>query len=174
MKKILLGILILSILLVFCFVLIPSNQVLSLNEFVDLMNNYGCILDDENVTRNCDYNIKYIENENNIKNEYNLYVSNVRDNVNVTGSSYININLGVKFYNNSTSGDRYKSVTLYKDKILYVDVPKTLRDKALTIEKELGFYYEPEWNKLYLFIIPLIIGFIYFNFKKSGSIEASK
>ena len=88
-----------------------------------------------------------------------------KDNENITGSSNININLGVKFYNNSTSGDRYKSLTLYKEKILYVDVPKSLRDKALTIEKELGFYYKPEWKRLYLFIIPLIIGFIYFNFK---------
>lgn len=94
-----------------------------------------------------------------------MYLSSVKDNENVTGSSNIDINLGVKFYNNSTSGERYKSVTLYKDKILYVDVPKTLRDKALTIEKKLGFYYEPEWKRLYLFIIPLIISFVYFNFK---------
>jgi len=165
MKKILLGMLILSTLLVFYLVLIPTNQVLSLNEFVDLMSDYGCEVNDENETSNCNYNIKYIENKNNIKNEYNLYVSSVRDNENITGSSNININLGVKFYNNSTSGDRYKSVTLYKEKILYVDVPKSLRDKALTIEKELGFYYEPEWKRLYLFIIPLIIAFIYFNFK---------
>lgn len=165
MKKVLLVILILSTLLVFYFVLIPTNRVLSLNEFVDLMRNYGCKVDDENATRNCNYNIKYIENKNNIKNEYNLYVSSVRDNENITSSSNININLGVNFYNNSTSGDRYKSVTLYKNKILYVDVPKALRDKALTIKKKLGFYYEPEWKRLYLFIIPLIISFIYFNFK---------
>lgn len=67
MKKVLLGILILSILLVSYFVLIPTNYVLSLNEFVDLMSDYGCAVDDENETKNCDYNIKYIENKNNIK-----------------------------------------------------------------------------------------------------------
>ena len=48
MKKILLGMLILSTLLVFYFVSIPTNQVLSLNEFVDLMSDYGCEVNDEN------------------------------------------------------------------------------------------------------------------------------
>ena len=50
MKKILLVILILSTLLVLYFVLIPANQVLSLNEFVDLMSDYGCEVNDENET----------------------------------------------------------------------------------------------------------------------------
>ena len=67
MNKILLVILILSTLLVLCFVLIPTNQVLSLNEFVNLMSDYGCEVNDENETSNCNYNIKYIENKNNIK-----------------------------------------------------------------------------------------------------------
>ena len=67
MKKVLLVILILSTLLVFYFVLIPTNQVSSLNEFVDLMSDYGCKVNDENETSNCDYNVKYIENKNNKK-----------------------------------------------------------------------------------------------------------
>ena len=156
--------------------MIPKEeiQIIQKNEFIQTLNNYKCnIIDmsDNNekvdvyymTEDSCPYNISYIVfNDNDYRNElYSKFVNETNSNSNITGNSNTRINIMNKFYyERTTHGDYYKSVKLNKNTILYVSTIKENRDIVIEIEKELGYYYEPNWDNLKLLIFPFITALI--------------
>lgn len=160
-------------------ILVPKDfKIVNSNDFIQLVDKYDCSVEYgkdnfvntsnfleyyETKKEACPFHISYVKFDNSKSKMriYNYFVEDVFDNSNITGQSKIDINLGLLYYNRETSGDNYKSASLYNDTILFISCPKNYREKALEIKKELGFYYEPNWSNFILLLIPLILFIVY-------------
>ena len=172
-------ILIIGSLIIFLYLfLFPSMQPIHSNLLFELGNKYGCVFENgkdktilnykyeeyyDSKYNSCPINISYIKSNDSkqLLSIYQYYANKVANNSNISGKSNININLGTKFYDKETSGDYFKSANLFEDTILFISCPKEYRHMALNIKKELGYYYEPNWNKLILLFVPTLLFFIY-------------
>lgn len=143
---------------------------------LDELNKYNCKIEEKTnteginyfykTTDDCDFNIQLITfSDLKIRDEYyNNYLIDVNNNGKIIGGEKININIGILFFSRETNGDNYKSVSLKNNSILYINTELKNRNKALQIKNELGYKYEPNWNNIKYFIIPIIsfsLGIVY-------------
>ena len=151
----------------------------TLDEFQKVMEDYNCKVNIENenqgisyfyeTTNMCEYDMKLIVfSDDKIRDKYfNDFLIDVKDNGKIRGGETININIGTLLIGKDTNGDNYKSVLLKNESILYLNTSMENREKALQIKRVLGYKYEPNWENIKYFIIPVIIfifGIIYVAF----------
>ena len=151
-------------------VLLPSIKRFNFKEINTIMKKYDCEIKKNHIEydsnyeiefyrtndNKCNYDIIFIKSKDNnfIHNRYKELVNEVYKNEEVTGRA--NINILNRYYERATDGINYKIAKLNNDTIFYLSTDKKNRELALMIEKEIGFYYEPRWGALILFIFPLI------------------
>jgi len=189
MKKRLIEYFFLILTFVSCFFIIyslfyPINKSVKSDEFIKIANKFKCTVKNNNLnydtkyyeyysteTSTCPYTIHYItaSNEKEAKNIFTDFIEDVYNNENVTGKSNISINLFTDYYDNETSGDYFKSITKQNNKLLYIKCEKKYREKALSIKKETGFYYQTRWTNVFLFIIPIITNSIHESLKMKNN-----
>ena len=157
---------------VFYFIILPTIARGNCKCYIFFSQNYTKYYEYYSTeTSTCPYTIHYItaSNEKEAKNIFTDFIEDVYNNENVTGKSNISINLFTDYYDNETSGDYFKSITKQNNKLLYIKCEKKYREKALSIKKETGFYYQTRWTNVFLFIIPIITNSIHESLKMKNN-----
>lgn len=157
----------LLIFIIINFVLIFNKKLpeeITKNEFVNYMENKGCNLidvqDEENYLEvdtylvtdenSCPYLVSYTK----FFPEYSFddFFDTIKDDVvngnsNVYEEKYLKVNLFNKYYEYSTSGDYYKTVTLNQNSILYASANIKYKNEIIDIFKDLNYINDIESNE---------------------------
>lgn len=157
----------LLIFIIINFVLIFNKKLpeeITKNEFVNYMENKECNLidvqDEENYLEvdtylvtdenSCPYLVSYTK----FFPEYSFddFFDTIKDDVvnensNVYEEKYLKVNLFNKYYEYSTSGDYYKTVTLNQNSILYASANIKYKNEIIDIFKDLNYINDIESNE---------------------------
>lgn len=104
-------------------------------------------------------------------------VDDVYDNGKIRRQTTIDINLGAHYVQYATHGNYSKAVILNNTTILYVKTSNDKNANANKLVQQLGYHYVPNFEKAYLFLLPILFfviligitiwnGFVYFQNKK--------
>lgn len=168
----------LLLLIIISFVSIFNKELpeeITKNEFINYMENKGCNLIDVQGKENylgvdtylvtdensCPYLVSYTK----FLPEYSFdeFFDVIEDDVvngnsNVYEEKYLKVNLFYKYYEYSTSGDYYKTLTLNKNSILYASSNIKYKNEVIDIFEDLNYINDIENNEIsYIFYAVFLI-----------------
>lgn len=166
------------IIIVISFILFFNQKMpeeINENEFISYMENKGCNLIDVQEEKNylgvetylvtdektCPYLVSYTKFLSGYSYDYffnTLYDDVVNRNSNVNEKNTIKMDLFYKYYEYSTSGDFYKSLTLNKNTILYASSDIKYKNEVIDIFKDFNYFNNDINNNVsYVFYVVFLV-----------------